>query len=118
MDDTDFFSTDSITVSIGFRLLAIAEFISIVNNRRNIRLSGTGALSRSPTWPNIFPIVHDRDKFSNREQSETNRNDVNAMCDYLSEYLRMRFRLYEDSSRAFLNILPTLCERSKIAENK
>ena len=27
------------------------------------------------------PIVHDRDKFSNREQSETNRNDENAMCE-------------------------------------
>ena len=32
------------------------------------------------------PIVIDRDKFSNREQSENNRNDGNAMCDYLSEY--------------------------------
>ena len=44
----------------------------------------------------FFPIVHDSDKFSNREQSETNQNDENAMCDYLSEYLRMCFRLYED----------------------
>ena len=43
------------------------------------------------------PIGHDRDKFSNRKQSETNRNDENATCDYLSEYLRMCFRLYEDS---------------------
>ena len=34
----------------------------------------------------FFPIVHDRDKFSNREQSETNGNDENAMCDYSSEY--------------------------------
>ena len=74
-------------------------------------------LSRGPTWPNIFPIFHDRDKFSNREQSETNRNDENAMCDYFSEYLRMFFRLYEDSSRPFLNILRTFCERSNIAED-
>ena len=37
------------------------------------------------TWMNVFPIVHDRDKFSNREQSETNRNDENAMCDYFSK---------------------------------
>ena len=50
-------------------------------------------------------------------QSETNRNDGNAMCDYLSEYLRMCFRLYEDSSRPFLNILRTFCERSKLAED-
>ena len=34
----------------------------------------------------FFLIVHDRDKFSNRKQSETNWND-HAMCDYLSEYL-------------------------------
>ena len=46
----------------------------------------------------FFQIVHDRDTFSNREQSETNRNDDNSMCDYLSEYLRMCFRIYEDSS--------------------
>ena len=64
-----------------------------------------------------FPIVHDRDKFSNREQSETNRNDENVMCDYLSEYLRKCFRLYEDSSRPFLGILRTFCERSEIAED-
>ena len=62
----------------------------------------------------FFRIVHERDKFSNREQSETNRNDENATCDYLSEYLRMCFRLYEDSSRPFLNIYGH-CERSKIA---
>ena len=45
----------------------------------------------------FFPIVHDRDKFSNREQSETDRNDDNPMCDCLSEYLRLCFRLYGDS---------------------
>ena len=39
-------------------------------------------LSPGPTWLNSFPIVHDRDKISNHEQSETNRNDENAMCDY------------------------------------
>ena len=44
-----------------------------------------------------------------------NRNDENAMCDYLSEYLRMCFRLYEDSSRPLLTILRTLNERIKIA---
>ena len=64
-------------------------------------------LSLGPTWPNIFPIVHVSDKFSNREQYETDRNDENAMCDYLSEYLRMCFRLYEDSARPFLNFLRT-----------
>ena len=36
----------------------------------------------------FFPIVYNRDKFRNREQSETNRNDECAMCDCLSEYLR------------------------------
>ena len=51
------------------------------------------------------------------EQSETNRNDDNAICDNLSEYLRKCFRLYEDSSRPFLYILQTLCEQSKIAED-
>ena len=50
-------------------------------------------------------------------RSETNRNNENAMCDYLSEYLRMCFRLYEDISRPFLNILRTFCERSKLAED-
>ena len=39
----------------------------------------------------FFLIIYDRDRFTNREQSETNRNDENAMCDYLSEYLRMCF---------------------------
>ena len=63
----------------------------------------------------FLPIVHDRDKFSNREQSETNRNDENAMCDYLSEYIRMCFRLYEDPPRLSLTILQTLCKQSKIA---
>ena len=55
-------------------------------------------LKPRPTWPNIcFQIVHNRDKFNNRKQSETNWNDENAMRDYLSENLRMCFRLYEDS---------------------
>ena len=40
-------------------------------------------LSTSPTWRIIFQIVHDRDKFSNREQAATNRNDENATCDYI-----------------------------------
>ena len=47
----------------------------------------------------FFPIVHDRDKFNNREQSETNRNYENAICDYLSDHLRMCSRLYEDHDR-------------------
>ena len=54
--------------------------------------------------PEFFPIVHKIDKFSNREQSETDQNDENRMCDYSSEYLRVCFRLYEDSPRPFLNI--------------
>ena len=60
-----------------------------------------------------------RVKFSDRGQSETNRNDENAMCDYFSEFLRMYFRLglYEGSSRSFLNILRTFCERGKITED-
>ena len=74
-------------------------------------------LSPGPTRPNIFPIVHDRDKLSNRDQPETNRNDENAACDYFSEYLRMCFRLHEDSSRPFLNVLRTFCERSNEAED-
>ena len=74
-------------------------------------------LAPVPLGPIFFPIVHDRDKFSNREQSETNQNDENAMCDYSSEYSRMGFRLYVDSSRLFLNLLETLCEQSKIAED-
>ena len=78
-----------------------------------------GILSPCPTWPNIFTIVQDRNKFSNREQSETNRNDGYAMCDYSSEYLRMCFRLYEDSPRPFLNIVRTLVnEARKVRINK
>ena len=46
----------------------------------------------------FFQIVYDREKFSNREQSETNQNNENAMWDCLSEYLPMCFRLYPDSS--------------------
>ena len=64
----------------------------------------------------MSPIVRDRDKFNNREQSETNRKDENSMCDYSSEYLRMCFRLDEESSRPYLDILRTLCERSKNAD--
>ena len=75
-----------------------------------------GPLSPAPICPNSFPIVLDRDKFNNCEQSETNRNDENAMCDYLSKYLRMCFGFYEDTSRSFRNILRTLWERSKIAQ--
>ena len=49
MGDTDFFSTEMITEPIGFRLFAIGQLslwsiVSIVDNRKNIRLSGTGAL--------------------------------------------------------------------------
>ena len=35
------------------------------------------------------------------------------MCDYLSEYLRMCFRLYEDLSWPFVEILRTFCKWSK-----
>ena len=65
----------------------------------------------------FFLVGHDRDKFSKREQPEINRNYENAMCDYFSENLRMCFRIYEDSSRPFLNIVRTFCERSNIAED-
>ena len=40
MDDTDFFSTETIAVPIGFRLFAIED------NRKDIRLSGNGALNK------------------------------------------------------------------------
>ena len=44
MDDTDFFSTETITGPTGFRLFAIAEsIVSTVSNRTNIQLGGTGA---------------------------------------------------------------------------
>ena len=43
MDDTDFFLTETINVTIDFRSFMIAQ-LSIVNNRENIQLSGTGAL--------------------------------------------------------------------------
>ena len=43
MDDTDFFSTETLTMPIGFRLFAIGELITFVNNRKNNRLSGTVA---------------------------------------------------------------------------
>ena len=63
----------------------------------------------TPSSRIFFSIVHERVYFNNREQSKTNQNDENAMCDYLSEYLRICFQLYEDSPRPFLNILRTLC---------
>ena len=59
-----------------------------------------GIQSIGPTWPNMFPIVHQRD----REQSEPNRDDKTPWCDYLSEYLR----LHEDSLWPFFNISDTL----------
>ena len=37
MDDTNFFSTDR------FQIVRDCSIVSIVNNRENIRLSGTGA---------------------------------------------------------------------------
>ena len=64
-----------------------------------------------------FPNVHDIHESCNREQSETNRNDGNEMCDYLSECLQMCFRLFEYSSGPFLNILRTLCEQIKTNED-
>ena len=33
------------------------------------------SLSPGLTWPNICPIIYDRDKLSNHEQSEINRSD-------------------------------------------
>ena len=42
MDDTNFFSTETIDVLIDFRLFAIVQ-LSFVNKRENIQLSGTGA---------------------------------------------------------------------------
>ena len=36
----------------------------------------------------FFPIDHHRGIFCNREQSDTNRNDENAVYDYLSECLQ------------------------------
>ena len=56
-----------------------------------IQLPGVLLKPRSHLTEYYFPIVDGRDEFSNREQSETNRNDENAMCDYLSDYLRMCF---------------------------
>ena len=39
-------------------------------------MAGSILFSRVPTWPNIFSnIVHYKDQFSNREQSETYQND-------------------------------------------
>ena len=43
IDDTNFFLTETIAELISFRLFAIAQ-LSIVNNWKNILLSGTGAL--------------------------------------------------------------------------
>ena len=40
MDDSDFHSIETITVTISFWLRAVAP-LSIVNNTKNIRLSGT-----------------------------------------------------------------------------
>ena len=80
-----------------------------------VKLPDLKEFSPGPTWPNIFSDFHDRDQISNREQYKTNRNAENAMYDYSSEYLRICFQLYEDSSRPSLNILRTLCERSKKA---
>ena len=49
LDDSNFFSIETITVPIGFRLFAITLF-SVVNNRKDIRLGGTEALvSRFPS---------------------------------------------------------------------
>ena len=53
---------------------------------------------------NFFPDCLDRDKFSNRKQSETDCDDKTPMCDCLSEYLQMCFRWYKDSSCPFPNI--------------
>ena len=41
MDDADFFSTITITVPIGFKIVRDCTVVSIVNNRENIRLSVT-----------------------------------------------------------------------------
>ena len=87
-----------------FQNVPDCSIVSIENNRKILGQVGPGLKAAVPLGPIFSPIVHNRDKFSNREQSETNRNDENAMCDYLSEYLRMCFRLYEGSSRPFLTI--------------
>ena len=59
----------------------------------------------------FLPIVQDKTKFS--ERSENNRNDKNATCDYLSENLRMCFRLNKDSSRPFINIYGQFADEAR-----
>ena len=90
-----------------------------------MRHQGDSQLKLRSHFAEYFPIYYDRDKFSNREQYETHRNGENAIlvCDHLSEYLRMCFRLYEDSSRTFhrhfekkaiyLSIQNTKCEKNQ-----
>ena len=54
-----------------------------------------------------FPIVHD--KFRNRKQFETNRNDENAMSDYpniyeyVSDYIRFTKTISEHFMGTFAN---------------
>ena len=98
-----------------YRLKHTIAFIRNVPVRFLSSESNTYPKAPVPLGRIIFSRSFTIEKFSNREQSETNRNDENAMCDFLSEYLRMCCRLYEDSLRPFLDIFRTLFERSKIA---
>ena len=63
------------------------------------------------------PIVYDRDKFRNREQSETNRYMMKMQCEtvYPNTY-----ECVSDILRFIMTVsehLRTLCERDRIAED-
>ena len=56
MDYTNFFSTETITVPIGFQIVRDCSIVSIVNNRGNFRLSGTGAFTLALSSQTITAI--------------------------------------------------------------
>ena len=67
--------------------------------------------SPGPTWSNIFLWLFTKEINS----AIANNLKPIGMIKHnvwlsIRLYLRIRFRLFEDSSRPFLNILPTLCE--------
>ena len=55
MVETDFFSTETISVPIGSAIVPDCSIFSIVNNRKNIRLSGTVALNE----PTVATYLYD-----------------------------------------------------------
>ena len=80
---------EEILASLLELLYLVLQFTDFLSHVLSCILMSKASVPLSRIFFRLFTI---RDKFSNRDQSGTNRNDENAMCYYSSEKLGMCFR--------------------------